>query len=502
MRGDDFEAIMRLANRGSAPKIAMPHNDAAERSLIGMLLDRNTVFDKVSGILKAEHFADAALGRAYETASRLIAQGRTADRVTLATTIGKEIDLSELPSTVPSGSAVESYAATIFDCWRRRTVIETALKAAENAADMDIDGGAETAIGELEESLIALHDHGTGKQSRSLGDAARDAIAAAERAYKLQGRVSGVTTGFIDLDKRTGGLQPGNLVLLGGRPSMGKSSLARCIGINAARAGHPVLIASLEMSDAQVGGAAISSGTGIGTHRFATGDLDIASFERMVSFAGELDGLPVKITDDGSMTVARLRAEVRRFLLGAAKLPGVGHNEGQPNIPLVVCDYLQLFTAETKRRNGTRNDDVEQISHGLKAIARDFNIPVLVCAQLSRSLESRESKRPMLSDLRDSGSLEQDADVIMFLFREEYYLSRNEPTRQSGDTNEKYNDRLAAWEQNVAAARNLAEVILAKQRLGATGKVVLHFDAETTTFSNLAPQAAEPRGPIYSSVGD
>jgi len=327
------------------------------------------------------------------------------------------------------------------------------------------------------------------------------ALSAAENAYKRQGKLTGVPSGLIDLDRLTGGFQPSDLIYIAGRPSMGKSALAGTVALNAALAGHPVFLATPEMSGEQVALRTISIGTKISAQRIRTGDLQPADFTAMLEDVQRLQRIPVKIDDLGGISLALLRARVRRFMLERPRLPGIATIDGAPALPLVLIDYIQLMSPAGKRREQNRNDDVSELSRGLKALAKEFGVPVIALSQLSRAVESRDNKRPMLSDLRDSGSLEQDADVVAFIFREEYYLSRSEPNRHANESDDKWTSRFEDWQRRLDEVRNRAEISLAKQRHGPTGKAILRFDPETTSFENLTRSDAGI-GPRYSAIGD
>jgi replicative DNA helicase len=461
----------------------LPHNIEAEQALLGAILCTNRAYRAVSEFLRPEHFAEAVHGRIYAAIAALIDGGSVASPVLLKSRFEQDLALTEsggwrylvrlVESTITIVNA-EDYGKTIVKAWELRQIIEAAEEMVEGAyaahADGSVDGAA---VKELAENrLLALHDARQSDRTRSLASFAHDGIAAAERAYK--GETAAVPWGLVDLDEQTGGLQPSDLIYLAGRPSMGKSALAGTVAFNAARAGHPVFFATLEMSGEQVGLRALSDRTGIAVEAMRTGRLEQYDFERLMeTAAAELEPLPVQVADVGGMSLVQLRNGVRRFLLQMPRLPGVKAVDGKPALPLVIVDYIQLMAAAGRHRDQNRNEDISEISRGLKAMAKGFGLPVLALSQLSRRPDERDNKRPMLSDLRDSGSLEQDADVVAFVFREEYYLDREEPTQRDRETKEQWQKRRADWRERLDAAHHVAEVIIAKQRHGRTGCVIV-----------------------------
>jgi replicative DNA helicase len=301
----------------------------------------------------------------------------------------------------------------------------------------------------------------------------RRTIEIAEAAYKRGAQIVGVPTGFVDLDRSLGGLHRSDLVILAGRTSMGKSALAVDIALNAAKNGDVVGVFSLEMADVQLGSRVLGGESGIASDWVRRADLNQQHFDRLLEAKRKTDDLPLFIDDTPGHTVAALRSRARRL-------------KRRHGLDLIVIDYLQLI--QPTRGDGfhgsqpNRVQEVSEITRGLKALAKELDVPVMALSQVSRAVESREDKRPLLSDLRESGSIEQDADVVLFIYRGEYY-EREPPV---GDV-----QKHTAWCEKIAHLRNQAEVIVAKQRHGPTGTVQLHFDHDTTRFSNLAAQRGE-----------
>jgi len=308
----------------------------------------------------------------------------------------------------------------------------------------------------------------------------------AEAAFKRTGHVAGVATGFTDMDRKLGGLHPSDLVILAGRPAMGKSALATNIAFHAARNYRPVerpdgtmaaedgaVVAffSLEMSADQLATRILAEVSGVPSDAIRRGDVRREDFARFVDASRTLSSVPMFIDDTPALTISAVRTRARRL----ARQRGLG---------MIVVDYLQLLRAPSSNRQDNRVQEISEITRGLKAIAKELNVPVLALSQLSRAVEQREDKKPQLSDLRESGSIEQDADVVMFVFREEYYLS-HEPIRRPDETEDKFNDRYQRWSDRLQEVSGLAEVIIAKQRHGPTGTVKLRFDGKITKFENL-----------------
>jgi replicative DNA helicase len=476
-----------------------PHNIEAEQALLGAIFVNNKAHERVSDFLRPEHFAEGIHGRIYAAASRLIEQGRTASPVTLKGLFDQDQALADmggaaylvrLATCAVTLFNTRDYGETIADLWRRRQIIEAAQEAIEGATTHTLDGTARDVQEILEQRLSGLHDMRRDTGPRLLVDLAGEAIASADAAYKNGGRPQGIiSTGLADLDRMLGGgLSPSDLIYLAGRPSMGKSALAGSIALAAARAGHPVFLASPEMSGEQIAARALSARSHIASHKIRSGDLQPYDFQNMIAVAAEeFSKLPLVVDDTAAISLPQLRQRFRRFVSQAPRMKGVATINGKPAGAMLIIDYVGLMDLTSRDRRGSnRNEDLTVLSQGLKQTAKEFGVPVVALSQLSRAVEARDNKRPMLSDLRDSGSLEQDADVVGFVFREEYYLSREEPARKDGEAPEKWQTRLNDWQQRIDAATNTAELIVAKQRNGATGKVTLHFDPLTCNFTDLA----------------
>lgn len=473
-----------------------PSNIEAEQALLGAILVQPRAFDRVADFLKPAHFYEGVHGRIFTAIATLIGRGQPANPVTLKNLFDQDGALAEiggaqylarLAASVVTIINAEEYGRIIRDAAIAREVIAAGEAMINAAYGVGAEKGAQQLVDEAEGSLwnirTAAIDNRTDSQRLSVF--AAEAVQQAEERFK-HGGVLGVPTGFLDLDDLLGGMVPSDLVVLGGRPSMGKTALLTGIIWNAGQRGHPGYLASLEMSGAQVALRVLSNKAGVSSQKVRTGKIDQTDLDRLAMAAIEdVRDIPIEIDQTGGLTLTALRARIRRFLQHAAKLPGarVGP-DGKPLKPIIGVDYLQLMGTEG-RRSDNRTEDVSQLSRGLKAMAKDFDVAIVACSQLSRAVEARDNKRPILADLRESGSIEQDADVVMFVFREEYYLARAEPVRRHDENESAYNSRFEQWADNLARVKNLAEVLIPKNRHGPTGNVKLHFNHEATWFNNL-----------------
>ncbi|HZS84080.1 MAG TPA: replicative DNA helicase [Stellaceae bacterium] len=474
-----------------------PHNSEAEQALLGALLFNNAAYNRVSEFLLPEHFAEAVHGRIYAAIAKLIERGQIANPVTLKNyfdqdgalaEIGGAAYLARLAASVVTIINVEDYGRTIHDLYLRRQLIALGEDVVNEAHSHDLDRDAVQQIEAAEKRLFDLAETGQLDGGFQPFDTAlKTAIGMAESAFKRSGKTTGVSTGFTDMDKLLGGLHPSDLIILAARPSMGKTSLATNIAFNAARLWKPVKgpdgkpvsedgavvgFFALEMSAEQLAMRVLAEESGVSSDRIRRGDIGEAEFDRFVQASHRLATTPIFIDDTPALTIAALRTRARRL-------------KRQQGLGLLIVDYLQLLQGSRDRSAENRVQEISEITRGLKGIAKELDVPVLALAQLSRAVEQREDKRPLLSDLRESGSIEQDADVVMFIFREEYYLSRSEPMRRPDEAEDKFNDRYERWHNRLAEVHAMSEIIIAKQRHGPIGTVKLRFDADTTRFENL-----------------
>src|SRR5437870_3166762 len=489
--------VLKLAPDAGTPAYrSAPHNIEAEQSLLGAILVNNDAFYRVSDFLEPKHFFEPIHQAIYETAGSLIRMGKVATPVTLNTFRPAETDiggmtvgqyLARVAAEATTIINAQDYGRTIYDMALRRDLIRIGEDMVNVAYDAPVDFAPRAQIEDAERQLYELaeagrYDGGFQKFSQAL----TVAVDMAAKAFQRDGKLSGVATGLRDLDTKMGGLQPSDLIIVAGRPGMGKTALATNIAYNVARAYVPEVQAdgttkaanggvvgffSCEMSAEQLATRIIAERTGIPSSSIRRGGISEADFEKIRDYAIELQSLPFYVDETGGLSIYQLMARARRL-------------KRQKGLDLIVIDYIQLLTGSGKRGNENRVQEVTEITTSLKALAKELNVPVIALSQLSRQVESRDDKRPQLSDLRESGSIEQDADVVMFVFREEYYLSNKEPRPGTDDH--------TRWQVEMADVHGKAEIIIGKQRHGPTGPVKLQFEAAVTRFGDLSPDDHMP----------
>jgi len=468
----------------------LPRNIEAERGLLGAIFVDNRAIEQVAEFLQAEHFALTAHARIFEAMMKLIDRGQIADPTTLRPyfetdnsldDIGGAQYLAHLAASAINVINAREYGRIIYDMHLRRELISLGERVVNDAYDNDIDQEATTQIEEAEQALYDLATTGDFDGGfQPFKNAVMEAIKVADAAHARQGGLAGVGTDLIDLDKLLGGLHRSDLLILAGRPAMGKTALATNIAYNAAKnfldtkggEGAVVGFFSLEMSAEQLAARILSEQSNVSSDKMRKGELTNEEFSRLAQASNALHEVPIFIDDTPALTVSALRTRARRL-------------KRQNNLGMIVVDYLQLISGSAKSRSDGRVQEVSEITRGLKTLAKELDVPVLALSQLSRQVESREDKRPQLADLRESGSIEQDADVVMFIYRDEYYLDKAEPMQRPDESGEKFAQRQAGWEERIERARGKAEVIVAKQRHGPVGSVKLAFIGEFTRFGNL-----------------
>ena len=481
-----------------------PSNIEAEQALLGAILVNNDAYYRVSDFLEAGHFIEDLHRRIYEVATSLIKAGKVATPITMKTFLGDQdlggITVSQYLARLAAEATTvinaEDYGRTIYDLAVRRNLINIGEDMVNVAFDAPVETSPRDQIEEAERRLYALAE--TGRYDggfQRFSDALTAAIDMAAAAYKREGALSGISSGLIDLDKSLGGLQPSDLVILAGRPAMGKTSLVTNIAFNIAKAyrsekqqdgslktvnGGIVGFFSLEMSAEQLATRILAEQSQVTAEQIRTGNLQRQEFASFARTADRLNSLPLYIDDTPGLTIAALRARARRL-------------KRQKGIGMVIVDYLQLLQGTGKGSAGdNRVQEISEISRGLKQLAKELNVPVIGLSQLSRAVEQREDKRPQLSDLRESGSIEQDADIVLFIYREDYYLKAHEPKHPiPGDPVEVFS-AFEEWEAKHRQIAGLAEVIVAKNRHGGTGKERLRFEGRFTKFSDLAEEDRLP----------
>ena len=471
-----------------------PHNLEAEQALLGAILINNDAFDRVSDFLRSEHFVEEIHRRIFEIAGSLIRAGKLATPVTLKTFLGDHDlggvtvpqYLARLASEATTIINAYDYGRSVYDLSMRRELISIGEDVVNVAYDAPVDSSPREQIEEAERRLYQMAEAGRYDGGfQRFSDALKAAVDMAARAYERDGSLSGIATGLTDLDRYMGGLQASDLVILAGRPGMGKTALATNIAFNIAKAyegrtrpdgtieaanGGIVGFFSLEMSSEQLATRIIAEQSAVASYKIRRGDITEADFHHVADAVREMQQIPFYIDQTGGVSIAQLTARARRL-------------KRQRGLDLLVVDYLQLL-AGSKNRSENRVQELTEITTGLKALAKELNIPILACSQLSRQVEQRDDKRPQLSDLRESGSIEQDADVVMFVYREEYYLKNKEPRPGT--------EEHIAWMAQMENAHGRAEVIIGKQRHGPTGTIELQFDAEVTRFSTIAREDTVP----------
>jgi replicative DNA helicase len=467
-----------------------PHNIEAEQALLGAILVNNEAFYRVSDFLEPKDFFEPIHQKIYELCSGIIRAGKIATPVTLKTFLPPDADvaglsgpvyLARLAAEATTVINAADYGRTIHDLSTRRDLIRIGEDMVNLAYDAPVDFVPQVQIDDAERRLYELAETGRyGGGFLKFSDALKDAVDLASKAYQRDGHLSGLATGLTKLDLLMGGLQKADLVIIAGRPGMGKTALATNIAYNIAvdYRGQPrpdgsietvsggiVGFFSLEMSAEQLATRILSEQTEIPSSRVRRGDITEEDFSKLAAAAQTMQSIPLFIDETGGISIAQLAARARRL-------------KRQRGLDLMVVDYLQLLSGSSKRASEGRVQEVTEITTGLKALAKELEVPILALSQLSRQVEARDDKRPQLSDLRESGSIEQDADVVMFVFREEYYLKNRQPREGS--------EEWFKWESDLKAAENRAELIIGKQRHGPTGTVKTLFESHVTRFGNLA----------------
>ena len=473
----------------SSPSRTPPKNIDAEIALLGALLSNNNALENVSDYLRSEHFSEAAHAKIYAAIVKLVGRGQLADAVTLAyyfqnddllEEVGGANYLTELQANVISIINAGDYGRVIYDLARRRDLIALGEDLVNDSFSDDLDSEADTLIENTEQKLFYLAEQGqSSKGFITFAEAMREAIELAEIAHKRDGSLSGLPTHLVRLDKLLGGMHHSDLIILAGRPSMGKTALATNIGFNAARRSDAkVAFFSLEMSADQLATRMLSEQANVSSASIRRGELDGERFNRLMNAARDLEDIDYFIDDTPALTIGTLRSRARRL-------------KRQHGLNLIIVDYLQLMRGSANH-NESRVQELSEITRGLKMIAKELNVPVVALSQLSRAVENRDDKRPQLADLRESGTIEQDADVVMFVYREEYYILKAEPLQKAEESEEKFASRYANWQQRAQDVMGKAKVIVAKQRHGPTGDVDLAFNGEFTRFDNLAEDGTIP----------
>ena len=482
--------VLKLAPDPGTPVYrSAPHNIEAEQSLLGAILVNNDAFYRVSDFLEPKHFFEPLHQTIFETASSLIRMGKVATPVTLKTFLTADTDiggmtvgqyLARVAAEATTIINAQDYGRTIYDMSLRRDLIRIGEDMVNVAFDAPVDFAPRAQIEDAERQLYELAESGRYDGGfQRFSQALTTAVDMAAKAFQRDGSLSGVATGLRDLDTKMGGLQASDLIIVAGRPGMGKTALATNIAYNIAKAhraevqpdgtmktvnGGIVGFFSCEMSAEQLATRILAEQTSIASSMIRRGGISEADFEKIRDYSIELQSLPLYVDETGGLSISQLTARARRL-------------KRQKGLDMIVIDYIQLLQGSGKKSDN-RVQEVTEITTNLKALAKELNVPIIALSQLSRQVENREDKRPQLADLRESGSIEQDADVVIFVYREEYYLANKEP-RIGTPEYEK-------WQLDMSLVHGKAEIIIGKQRHGPTGTVEVQFEGQFTRFSDLA----------------
>ena len=488
--------VLKLApDAGTAAFRSAPHNIEAEQSLLGAILVNNDAFYRVSDFLEPKHFFEPLHQTIYETAGSLIRMGKVATPVTLKTFLPADTDiggmtigqyLARLAAEATTIINAQDYGRTVYDLSLRRDLIRIGEDMVNVAFDAPVDFAPRAQIEDAERQLYELAE--TGRYDggfQRFSQALTTAVDLAAKAFQRDGKLSGIATGLRDLDNKMGGLQHSDLIIVAGRPGMGKTALATNIAYNIAKAhraevqpdgtmksinGGIVGFFSCEMSAEQLATRILAEQTSIASSMIRRGGISEADFEKIRDYSIELQSLPLYVDETGGLSISQLTARARRL-------------KRQKGLDMIVIDYIQLLQGSGKKSDN-RVQEVTEITTNLKALAKELNVPIIALSQLSRQVENRDDKRPQLADLRESGSIEQDADVVIFVYREEYYLQNKEPRPGTPE--------YANWQADMDRAHGKAEIIIGKQRHGPTGTVDVQFEGQFTRFSDLAPDSHLP----------
>ena len=470
-------------------------NIEAEIALIGCLLWDNRNYEKISDFLDESHFVEQNHQLIFKQIRELLNKNILVSPITLKNYLsenefGLEITkyLNQIKDSSPSTQNTFQYAKIIYELHIKRSLIGIGQNIIQETFGIHTENTGETLIENAENDLYNLSNTGSAERKYSkFGDSLKDAVNIINEAFKREGKIAGVASGLRDLDIKLGGLHKSDLVIIAGRPSMGKTALGTNIAFNVAKNfkekidefgntklidGGKVAFFSLEMSSEQLATRILAEQTKISGDKMRKAELSKDDFKKIAKATSELEDLNLFIDDNPILTIATLRARARRL----QRLYGIN---------LIIVDYLQLMSSSNKSKNEGRVQEISEITRGLKAIAKELDIPIIALSQLSRQVEQREDKRPLLSDLRESGTIEQDSDVVMFIFRESYYLERMEPIKKPEESEEKYLERTSRWQELCEKAHNTAEIIIAKQRHGPIGTIKTHFESNYTKFSDL-----------------
>ena len=490
---NNLQSVRNKENQEISEKF---QNFDAEIAVIGCLLWDNKSYEKIADFLIEDHFIDLNNKNIFKTIKRLLDKNILVTPITLKNYL-EENDkdsfdnytyLNQIKDSAPSTQNAYQYARLLYDLHIKRSLIGIGKNIIQDTISNEEDLEGINLIENAENDLYNLSQTGSSDRKYSLfGESLKKAIDVIDQSFKREGKIAGLPSGLKDLDKKLGGFHNSDLIIIAGRPSMGKTALGTNIAFNAAKKfkekedefgnkttidGGKIAFFSLEMSSEQLATRVLAEQSKISGDKMRKAELNKEDFKKIAKVSSELENLNLVIDDNPILTVASLRARARRL-------------KRLYDIDMIIIDYLQLMSGSQNVRNDGRVQEISEITRGLKAIAKELNIPIIALSQLSRQVEQREDKRPQLADLRESGTIEQDSDVVMFIFRESYYLERMEPVKKPDEQNDRYNERHQRWRELCESRYNIAEIIIAKQRHGPTGKIKTHFDPNFTKFSDL-----------------
>ena len=490
---NNLQSVQNKENKEVSEKF---QNFDAEIAIIGCLLWDNKSYEKIADFLIEDHFIDLNNKNIFKTIKRLLDKNILVTPITLKNYL-EENDkdsfdnytyLNQIKDSAPSTQNAYQYARLLYDLHIKRSLIGIGKNIIQDTISNEEDLEGINLIENAENDLYNLSQTGSSDRKYSLfGESLKKAIDVIDQSFKREGKIAGLPSGLKDLDKKLGGFHNSDLIIIAGRPSMGKTALGTNIAFNAAKKfkekedefgnkttidGGKIAFFSLEMSSEQLATRVLAEQSKISGDKMRKAELNKEDFKKIAKVSSELENLNLVIDDNPILTISSLRARARRL-------------KRLYDIDMIIIDYLQLMSGSQNVRNDGRVQEISEITRGLKAIAKELNIPIIALSQLSRQVEQREDKRPLLADLRESGTIEQDSDVVMFIFRESYYLERMEPIKKPDEQNDRYNERHQRWRELCESRYNIADIIIAKQRHGPTGAIKTHFDPNFTKFSDL-----------------
>ena len=490
---NNLQSVRNKENQEISEKF---QNFDAEIAVIGCLLWDNKSYEKIADFLIEDHFIDLNNKNIFKTIKRLLDKNILVTPITLKNYL-EENDkdsfdnytyLNQIKDSAPSTQNAYQYARLLYDLHIKRSLIGIGKNIIQDTISNEEDLEGINLIENAENDLYNLSQTGSSDRKYSLfGESLKKAIDVIDQSFKREGKIAGLPSGLKDLDKKLGGFHNSDLIIIAGRPSMGKTALGTNIAFNAAKKfkekedefgnkttidGGKIAFFSLEMSSEQLATRVLAEQSKISGDKMRKAELNKEDFKKIAKVSSELENLNLVIDDNPILTIPSLRARARRL-------------KRLYDIDMIIIDYLQLMSGSQNVRNDGRVQEISEITRGLKAIAKELNIPIIALSQLSRQVEQREDKRPLLADLRESGTIEQDSDVVMFIFRESYYLERMEPIKKPDEQNDRYNERHQRWRELCESRYNISELIIAKQRHGPIGTIKTHFDPNFTKFSDL-----------------